>query len=450
MRGMDGTSARKRRNRSLSPPASNPIHHLKTSKTSSSSSAASRRPPSKLVTANIENLPEHVLVEILCRLPCYKFVSQCKSVSKRWCTLMSNPSFIGRFLCLQMERPIIRTMINAEGVEFLNKTSSLSKPLTPLFRRLMSIYSLEKEPIVVGTYNDLVLCCATEYEQRDYYIWNPCTIQWAELPPPPRVYEYTPVGFICDLPYYNSKTGDQESGDTIKLNSEYRCRVVRIIFPPDQEFSCTLGVQIFSSETGEWTESIVSPPTALRYESIDPSISFACNGMLYWMGRRRNFFIFGLDPFMVNSSKNSTSISTIGNNTIDRCKCRLIEFDNCGCEIIPCVGVHRGCLRMSEYDFVSRAVFVADLIVGEQGGWMVKCHGGTSRLCIKDMVDEDIFMCNSFTSEWSKIAEKSPIDSPFFYPFVLPWWPTPVPRLPQHAQPTGTRNLFPRTGQNAL
>lgn len=40
-------------------------------------------PASELVNTEIVNLPGVVLVEILCRFPCYKFVSECKCVFKR-------------------------------------------------------------------------------------------------------------------------------------------------------------------------------------------------------------------------------------------------------------------------------------------------------------------------------------------------------------------------------
>ncbi|PRQ53270.1 putative F-box domain-containing protein [Rosa chinensis] len=140
----------------------------------------------------IDDLPDVVLVKILCRLPCYKFVSKCKSVSKRWCNVMSGPYFLARFLRLQSDReqtPIIRTLITNKREEFLTRMSSSTKPLALLFERLMSSHHLEQEPVVVATYNDLVLCCTTwGYYQRDYYICNPCTVQWVPVPPPPRVY----------------------------------------------------------------------------------------------------------------------------------------------------------------------------------------------------------------------------------------------------------------------
>lgn len=51
---------------------------------------------------NIEDLPDFVLVEILCRLPPNnKFSFQCKCVSKRWCRI---PDFVNTF---EIKAPII-------------------------------------------------------------------------------------------------------------------------------------------------------------------------------------------------------------------------------------------------------------------------------------------------------------------------------------------------------
>lgn len=198
---------------------------------------------------NITDLPDFLLVEILCRLPCKKFVFQCKLVSNRWCTLLSDLYFIGRFLCLQSETPIKRTMINSEGEEI----PTFSKPLTRLFKRLMSFHSLEKEPVVVGTYNDLVLCSKTEDYQRDYYICNPYTKQWFALPPTPRVHRFAPhAGFIV-----HELNGQDSTSTTCSIipNADYSWRVIRILpNPSDLE---DFHVEIFSSETREWIELVV-------------------------------------------------------------------------------------------------------------------------------------------------------------------------------------------------
>ncbi|KAK9944208.1 hypothetical protein M0R45_009786 [Rubus argutus] len=72
--------------------------------------------------------------------------------------------------------------ITREVEESLGRTPP--KPLAPLFERLMSCHSLESEPFVVATCNDLVLCCASALDQRDYFICNPYIIQCVQCSSP--------------------------------------------------------------------------------------------------------------------------------------------------------------------------------------------------------------------------------------------------------------------------
>ncbi|XP_016649795.1 PREDICTED: uncharacterized protein LOC103333092 [Prunus mume] len=81
MRCDTATKARKRTQLSLGLPTSSKL------KRSKRSSSTERR-------TSIDDLSDVILAEILCRLPCNKFVFQCKSVSKHWCTLIADPYFI--------------------------------------------------------------------------------------------------------------------------------------------------------------------------------------------------------------------------------------------------------------------------------------------------------------------------------------------------------------------
>ncbi|KAK9923803.1 hypothetical protein M0R45_032203 [Rubus argutus] len=411
---------------------------------------------------NITDLPDFLLVEILCRLPCKKFIFQCKLVSNRWCTLLSDLYFIGRFLCLQSETPIKRTMINSEGEEI----PKFSKPLTRLFKRLMSFHSLEKEPVVLGTYNDLVLCSATEDYQRDYYICNPYTTKWVPVPPPPQVYQYLPVGLVCDFPYYNynhKKDDWKGHDDIIHVNAEYRCKIVRILpFKKKSEYgSFYFKVETFSFETGEWRVSIVSSPRGFDFYDICADISFMYNGMLCWpsdvMGSDHNFII-GLDPFMMEDN-NSTS-TTDGDDITDRYECcffRLVE-ENEMCHIVDFLGVSQGCPRMCDLSGHSLYVWelkeAQDQMAGSnRAGKLRLIHPRVYSLDqnmfqdeeitllhfdpnVKDSlylrVNNDIAKCNISTGKWSRIAPSNSIYSWHFFPSTELPWPTPVPRLLQH------------------
>ncbi|XP_004305807.1 PREDICTED: F-box protein At5g49610-like [Fragaria vesca subsp. vesca] len=264
----------------------------------------------KTTDISINDLPDHLLVEVLCRLPIKKFCLQCTSVCRRWCSLISDPYFAGRFLCLQRDKrtPIICTLINHNAEEFLTKD---------VFQKFRSFLSLKEDPFVLGTWNDLVLCCASKDDQHDYYICNPYTMQLVTLPRIPACHEFVPMGFICE-PYYKYEEED-----------------------------------VFSSETGEWTVSVVSSPRDLSSYVFDWNNSFANNGMIYWMTQDGN--LIGLGPFVNNNS----SSSSYG----DHFQCRLIEFDSIVREnfSFDFLGVYQRYLRMCDYDFDNCRLFVWEL-----------------------------------------------------------------------------------------
>ncbi|GMY25448.1 F-box protein At3g26010-like [Fagus crenata] len=157
----------------------------------------------------INKLPDAMLFEILSRLPC-RLVLQCKSISKRWCSLISDPSFIRGFchrhrnysdpftLLLQYRKHIL--FVPSEnishccggGFDFLN--------FLPCIERARKKFSYRIE----AAFNDLLLVCREVPPMHPvpyftvYYICNPLTKQWLMLPS--RRTRIVMVGFICE-PY---------------------------------------------------------------------------------------------------------------------------------------------------------------------------------------------------------------------------------------------------------
>ncbi|KAL6282197.1 hypothetical protein ACE6H2_013126 [Prunus campanulata] len=53
---------------------------------------------------------------------------------------------------------------------------------------------------------------------------------------------------------------------------------------------------MFSSETGIWTESVISCPRSFRFRTLCRDAGVAYNGMLYWWSSGEGFII-GLNPY---------------------------------------------------------------------------------------------------------------------------------------------------------
>ncbi|KAL6132507.1 hypothetical protein ACLB2K_064749 [Fragaria x ananassa] len=441
------------------------------------SRTARRPPPSKSL---IDELPDILLVEILCRLPHNKVVYQCKLVSKRLCTLLSDPYFVGRFLRLQhdQQKPLVyayamipdnRTFQTRDNFTVL--TMSLEPPYSVVDKPI-SIYSLlpcfqdrfyahkGEKLVVAGAYNDLVLCSPTERFQCDYYICNSYTKEWVRLPPTPRVDEFfVPVGFICD-PYYSTKEdGNSSNSSIIKLNAEYRCKVVRLLRNNNYGFY----VEIYSSETGEWREYqlskvLRSQKNKISFDFVRRCTGVACNGKLYWWNFRG--FMFELDPFNIRSTDN---------NIIDTCSFIDAPYVNIDFPDYKYIGVCQGRLRMCPYWLRDSddPVTIWELKENQVNGkpeWRLICD----RVSLSQMVhkpplvydprlilqvvgfhprDGDILYlqfpkCTVKCNVREKTLERA-TENPFFeielcgyktryythresYPSVFPWWPTPV------------------------
>lgn len=167
---------------------------------------------------NIDDLPELLLVEILCRLPCSKFIFQCKCVSKHWGEVISTRHFILHFLSLQhdLQNPMFSTLVVGTGTFFPSITE---EDLTPNLRLPLI---LEAETLcVLGACNDLLLCCPTKYDQSELYICNPYTKQKVAVPPPLEVKrKCPPIGFICE-PYYNCSAKKDDLDDNV---NDHHCK----------------------------------------------------------------------------------------------------------------------------------------------------------------------------------------------------------------------------------
>lgn len=293
--------------------------------------------PQRSSKSTIDNLPDLVLVEILCRLPHNKVAFQCKLVSKRWRTILSDPYFANRFLQTQhdQQKPLVHQylMIPSEEVS-IRKTLVLtmpSEPHPPLLEAssISSIFSFlpcllkyagdrEGNVYVYGTYNDLVLCVQGCDTKLVYYICNCYTKECIRLPPSPPGHAHdivTTAGFICE-PYYDIKEeGSTNNSSAIKLHAEYRCMVVQLITKYNYaKCSESVFVEIFSFETGEWREyslARISDQQRFLLSILPTTPGIACNGKLYWLTKEGS--IFELDPINMCGTTSDAHV-------IDQCR----------------------------------------------------------------------------------------------------------------------------------
>ena len=307
----------------------------------------------------INKLPDALLLEIFYRLP-RRSAHRFKSVSKHWSSLISDPYFVRGFIhhrhqfnksnssdsnsnpftlmlqsCFRSTNKILVLPSNNSGDcdfgdDFLNFLPCIK-------RRVRKDYHC----IITASFNDLLLLYSEVREDYilnfkpgfcEYCVCNPLTKQWITLPHLPfnSNKDNVIVGFTCD-PY----SCDTEQG--CKTHAHYRYKVVRI-HSPIQPNTTQLRMQIFSSDTGEWCNSVVSSPRGLnsfnlRSKNVGVVV---CNAMLHWVDYNYEGVLQGIvvfDPF----------------NDAERCRYihRPIGFSSI--ESPVSLGVFRGHLRMIQH-----------------------------------------------------------------------------------------------------
>ncbi|KAI4332680.1 hypothetical protein L6164_017570 [Bauhinia variegata] len=250
---------------------------------------SSRRPLKHMANSssrqsNINDLPDELLEEIFCRLECPSAV-RCKSVRKRWYALISSPDFIRSHISHQHRLSQMQKQRHSQVL-----FSSAESPLNPMAPTLEAeaitrrfLLGFLKDHKILGESNGW-LCCNKRHYPNIYYICNPVTNYWLELPPAPsnsRVCCWG-FGFLCD-PYYHI---DDET-HVVTLNAE--CRFVVVRFARHAGELESQRVEIFTSCTGRWsnlTLSVVFPVTT--------SNALAFHGKLYFLGEKK---ILKFDPF---------------------------------------------------------------------------------------------------------------------------------------------------------
>ncbi|GMY24612.1 F-box protein At3g26010-like [Fagus crenata] len=415
----------------------------------------------------INKLPDSLLLEILCRLPC-QWALRCKSVSKHWLSLISHPYFIRCFIHHHHQHQFGK--LYSSPFTLLLQFKSKSKSQKNIFvyasnkSKSKSEFFLDLDFLnfpfrVAASFNDLLLV-RNNVKVNEYHICNPFTKECFSLPRLPhtdlirRRNRKSLVGFICD-PY----SCDKHYG--CFTNAHYRYKVLLIRSPTSESNTSDqsqLQMEIFSSETGEWCNSIVSVSLKLNPFGIGSILTgvVANNGKLYWVdveketGKIQGFVVF--DPF-----KEEEQCRYI-NPPIDLVLFQPVFF-----------GAFQGRLRMFQHLWCPRySFFVWELEDEEASTWCMKHkvylkHDLVHKVYLKHedyflsgLVSNDflafhpyngeivflqsgnyIVLCNMRTMELKierKLQNMPCILSSYFTKFVLlllqPSWPTPIPPLP--------------------
>ncbi|KAK9725334.1 hypothetical protein RND81_05G137300 [Saponaria officinalis] len=113
---------------------------------------------------SIDDLNDELLIEILCRLPCYIFALRCKIVSKRWCSLISDPLFVTQGFSIHRkinQDETSWTLLLTKKMQ--DTTNQATITATTFWLRILTSpnFSLQFLPTpsqVVATCRDLFLC----------------------------------------------------------------------------------------------------------------------------------------------------------------------------------------------------------------------------------------------------------------------------------------------------
>ncbi|CAI0501123.1 unnamed protein product [Linum tenue] len=270
----------------------------------------------QLSSPGISSLDDNLIFEILTRLSNPRSVLRCKSVCKRWNSLISTPDFLPDFLRRiathgsEDEFPLLFPQSQQETMGFL----PIPDKYRPRFRVLASCH-------------DLILCGLTtrDYVENWFYVCNPFTKQWVILPLAPNRGEALRsqrimVGFVCQPCYSYCGFKDQ-----VLIDSQFKFRVV-ILYEN--------GGAVFCSESGKWVDRFNHFQEGYgHFVTSDSHITLpSFDGKVYWKDDDSRQLV-GFDPFDIGGVVETIDFSELYSHS-PQLVCR---FD---------IGVSKGSLHM--------------------------------------------------------------------------------------------------------
>ncbi|OVA11804.1 F-box domain [Macleaya cordata] len=323
---------------------------------SSSSSSSS----SKLISCKSSNnidyatyLLDDIWFEIFLLLP-LKSIFKYRCVSKLWLSLLSNPTFITkwiRFNNLSTSWTLVFRIGSPEDHHLDIQTYSTAS--LDLYSKFISNHDgfsfkfLQDKKFLLASSNGLVLCSTSLNKHKRYYVCNPLTKEWVSLPPSSQQYsdKWVINGFICE--------------SSSSFSSTSTCyKVVRI--PRFKKRTTKFHVEIFSSDTGEWNIYEVCCPGRVSWQCPLFSNVVTHNGVMYWIGGRNKIIVYDL-----NNNNNKSAGHQCSFIDLPKGRGRYDTFQN------RCLGVSKGsiCYGVLKISQKTLSVWVLqeDYI---NGGWV--------------------------------------------------------------------------------
>ncbi|XP_074301411.1 uncharacterized protein LOC141632796 [Silene latifolia] len=243
----------------------------------------------------MDDLDDHMLTQILLRLPNCKTVLACSPVNKRWYSLISDPNFSDQFADHKKKTT---TLLKGSGSDheddeppwtFITNLRFMIRKFTFGSQKLFLPCNTSPP---VATFKDLVLTC--QLGGLVYYITNPLTKQSVALPPCPadKHQRRRITTFLICQPSSNH-------------NQDYKFRVGEIRNFRKEHSLDTCYLVVYCSEIDEWKEINLRVPKEARPHRLwntEPEI-VVCNGIIYF---KSGLCLVALDPFDVNVACGTT------------------------------------------------------------------------------------------------------------------------------------------------
>ncbi|CAN4087385.1 unnamed protein product [Withania somnifera] len=293
-------------------------------------------------------LPDWFLIEVLSRLP-LESVFRYKCVSKRWRSLISEPSFaslyvsraslcqtpwtiLGNTLCVKGDSLLVQSLLPNLDNRLHTRLSIVNFP------SIVCAEGSERCNIVGVSDGGLVLFDrGTSVEMSDYHIYNAITGHCVALPRTSTRCGCASIGFLTE-----SEGRSLTSYKVVRLDCQFGETYV-------------LKFKVFSSETGRWRSVVVHMDLAIEVVWLRRPV--ALNGKLHWIERRHGILAF--NPFV---EFNQCRVIGLPGDIDDQC----IDARNNGSPVL--LDVHQGRLRYTEvsvksvypFGFSSISVWVLD------------------------------------------------------------------------------------------